>query len=158
MANTNLGLLTTGLIKQTISGSAATLSTAVPGTDYPRVGGSTPSTGTPVSVTTALNKQTFIATDAVEYNLPTGDLSSFVAAGVEPLRYTFIKSAAGTITIDPDEGNVANSKIAGGSAKGKMTNSEAGETYASVTVQLYSSAASVNLWAIVGAHGTWVVA
>jgi hypothetical protein len=34
MADTNLGLLTTGLIKQTVAAGEATLSTAAPGVDY----------------------------------------------------------------------------------------------------------------------------
>lgn len=114
-------------------------------------GGTTASASGPVTVTTALNRQTYVATGAVEYDLPTGDLSAFVAAGAVPLKYTFVKTAANTLTVDPGAGNF----IANGIAAAKLYDDVSGETYATVTLQLISSAGSVNKWVIVGAHGTW---
>jgi len=114
-------------------------------------GGTTASASGPVTVTTTLNRQTYVATGAVEYDLPTGDLSAFVAVGAVPLKYTFVKSAAGTLTIDPGAGNF----IANGIAAATLYDDVSGETWATVVLQLVSSAGSVNKWVIVGAHGTW---
>ena len=110
------------------------------------------STGT-ISVTTALNLQTFLATGALTWALPTGDLSANVATGVAPLKYTFVKTAAGTVVIAPGTGNF----IDDGAAGKTMTNSVAGETYATMTLQLISSATSVNTWVIVSGRGTWAM-
>jgi hypothetical protein len=114
-------------------------------------GGTTASASGPVTVTTALNRQTYVATGAVEYDLPTGDLSAFVAVGAVPLKYTFVKTGADTLTIDPGAGNF----IANGIAAAKLYDDVSGETWATVQLQLVSSAASVNKWVVVGAHGTW---
>lgn len=86
MANTNLGLLTTGLIKQTISGAAATLSTAVPGVDYQPpptlIYNLTTSPEAPAVGTAGAEIRVFIGTDgagtntglanAMAFNAPTG--------------------------------------------------------------------------------------
>lgn len=129
----------------------------VAGTDYGKVGGTTvSSSGTnTVSITTALNLQTYVAggTATNTYNLPTGGLSAYVTAGLQPLRYTFVKANANTLTIDPGAGNF----IDGGGAGKTITDSVAGETYATITLQLVSSAASVNTWVVIAARGTWVL-
>jgi hypothetical protein len=125
---------------------------SLPYLTYPLYG-TTASASGPVTVTTALNRQTYVATGVVEYILPTGDLSAFVAVGAVPIKYTFVKSAAGTLTIDPGAGNF----IANGIAAAKLYDDVSGETYGTVTLQLVSSAGSVNKWVIVGAHGTWAI-
>lgn len=113
--------------------------------------GTTVNSSGPVTVTTALSRQMFVATDAVHYDLPTGDLSAYIGAAVPPLRYSFCKSAAGTLTIDAGTGNYIASSTAGGTIK----DSQAAETWATITLQLVSSATSVNKWVIVGMSGTW---
>lgn len=138
----------TGLVKL----AAGVPATAVPDTDYLAPGGLLSSASGPVSVLAANNRRTYVATAAVEYDLPTGDLSAYCAAGVAPLEFTFVKTAAGTLTIDPGAGNF----IALGGAAKTLTNSVAGETNNNVTLRLISSAASVNTWTITGAFGTWV--
>lgn len=108
-----------------------------------------------VSVTTGNNAQTFVqsGTATNTYALPTGDLSTYIGATISPLRYTICKGNANNLTIDPGTGNF----IAGGGAGKTMTNTVAGETYATMTLQLISSATSVNNWVIIGAHGSWVM-
>lgn len=106
-----------------------------------------------VTVTTALNRQTFVqdGTATNTYALPTGDLSANISASVQPLTYRFVKRNANTLTIDPGAGNF----ISGGGAGKTMTNSVAGETYAGIILQLVYSTGSVNHWVIPN-QGTWV--
>lgn len=151
MGETNIGALSTGLLKISVSAGVATPTTATPGTDYPQVKGTTSSSSGPVTVTSANNRMTYVATAAVHYDLPTGDLSAFVATGIDPLQYTFVKTAAGTLTIDPGTDNF----IGNGAASATMADSTAGETYATLTIRLISSATSVNTWAIISGFGTW---
>ena len=115
-------------------------------------GGTTVSGSGPITVTSALNRQSYVATGVVEYDLPSGDLSAFLNTGVVPLRYTFVKASAGALTVDPGTGNF----ISDGIASAVLRNIGA-ETYGTVTVQLISSSASVNKWVIVGYYGTWDV-
>ena len=81
MANTNLGLLTTGLIKQTIGGAVATLSTAVPWTDY-APGLPTAAAGGTVDAITA--------TYAPAVTLTNGTRVILVAAGANTGAVTFV--------------------------------------------------------------------
>lgn len=108
-----------------------------------------------IAITSGNNAQTFVmsGTATNTYALPTGDLSVFIGSAITPIRYTIVKANANTLTIDPGTSNF----IAGGGAGKTMTDSVAGETYATVTLQLISSAASVNTWVVIGAHGTWVM-
>lgn len=116
--------------------------------------GTTTSSSGPVSVTTALSRQTFVATDSVQYNLPTGDLSGYIGAAVPPLQYAFVNLGAGTkvLTINPGAGNF----IANGAAAATFTNTSTGTGMPTLTLRLISSAGSVNKWAIMGADETWV--
>ena len=150
LGNAELIALATGLLKNTTG--TGTLSIAAAGTDYLVGKGVTSSGAGPVAVTAANNRMTYVATAAVEYDLPTGDLSAYISTSVDPLQYTFVKKAAGTLTIDPG----ANNFIADGAASATLSDSVAAETYATCTVRLISSAASVNTWVIIGAHGSWI--
>jgi hypothetical protein len=85
------------------------------------------------------------------YDLPTGNLASSVAAGTPALSYCFVKNNGNTLTIVPGSGNTIGSGTAGNN-----TVDSTAEAYATVTLQLVSSASSVNTWVITGAHGTWV--
>jgi hypothetical protein len=150
-----------GLMKANGSG---TVSAAMAGVDYAVPGSGTTPGGTSVSssgmnivtITTVLSEQTFVQTGTATntYNLPTGDLSASIAPDTPPLKYTFVKNSANALTIGAGPGNA----IADSSAGGSITDSTSTETYATITLQLVSSASSVNLWAVVGAHGTWQTA
>lgn len=101
-----------------------------------------------VPVSRSQNGMTFQSTGAVTYNLPTGDLSGFLS---NPLTYTFIKNAAGTVTIAAGTGNYVGTSSAGGS----LSNATAGETAATITLRLVSSSSSVNKWVVISSVGTW---
>lgn len=141
-----------GLLKAKIKTSSGTVSTLPLAPATGCTGTATNSSG-PITVTTASNGVTNVATAAVTYNLPTGNLGAFCASGVPPLRYKFVKTAAGAVTIDPGTGNY----IGPGAAGKTVYDDVAGETYAHVTVQLVSSVSSVNKWIVEG-HGTWTAA
>jgi hypothetical protein len=106
-----------------------------------------------VSVTAALSLQTFVQTGSATntYALPTGNLAADISSSVPPLQYTFVKNNANTLTINPGSGNF----IANGTAGQTLYDSQAAETYATVTIQLIGSASSINTWVIIGAQGTW---
>lgn len=106
-----------------------------------------------VSLTAANSLQTFVQTGSATntYSLPTGNLAADISSSVPPLQYTFVKNNANTLTINPGSGNF----IANGTAGQTLYDSQAAETYATVTIQLIGSASSVNTWVIIGAQGTW---
>jgi hypothetical protein len=106
-----------------------------------------------VSVTATNSQQTFVQTGSATntYALPTGNLAADISSSVPPLQYTFVKNNANTLTINPGSGNF----IANGTAGQMLYDSQAAETYATVTIQLIGSASSINTWVIIGAQGTW---
>lgn len=71
-----------------------------------------------------------------------------VAAGDVGTTYTFAKLGAGQVTVDAADSDTIGNSSAGGTVYCAI----AGETYATITLQLV---AATN-WAILGFNGTWV--
>ena len=88
--------------------------------------------------------QTFTMNNAAErtFTLPS------VVAGDVGTSYVLAKIGAGKVIIDASDSDT----IGGSSAGGTVYDDEAGETYATITLQLISA----TQWAILGYHGTWV--
>ena len=112
-------------------------------------------TDTTATITAKTDNYTVLTTDGgidstltmTNDNAKTFTLPS-VAAGNVGLQYTFVKLGPGKLTIA-----AADSDIIGGSgAGGTVYDDEAGETHATITIQL----ANATKWVILGYHGTWV--
>lgn len=63
-------------------------------------------------------------------------------------RVTFVKIAAGKVTIDAAD----NDKIADSGEGDTIYNDTAGEIYATITLEYVHAVAT---WVVIGAHGTW---
>lgn len=95
------------------------------------------------NVTTSDYGKTFVMdTAAKAFNLPSVDASNI------GLWFTFVKTNAGTLTIDAADSD----KISDSGAGDTIYDDQAGEVYATITLQLVSA----TQWAIIGADGTWV--
>jgi hypothetical protein len=95
-------------------------------------------------VSTADNGLTFTMTSgsSQNFNLPS------VGASDVGISFTFVKLGAGTVVIDAADSDT----IADSGAGSTIYNSQSGEVYATITLQL----ASETKWVITGSMGTWV--
>ena len=71
-----------------------------------------------------------------------------VGASEDGYRFTFVKQGAGKVTLQAADTDIIDS----GSAAGTLFNSQAGETYANVTLEYLHATVT---WLIVAARGTW---
>jgi hypothetical protein len=87
--------------------------------------------------------KTFVITNALSVNFT---LPSVTVANAG-LTYTFVKLSSGTLTITAADADT----IADSGAGGTLSDSEAAETYATVTIRLVGE----TQWVLLGGHGTW---